>query len=209
MNTSPYSGPAWLRAGLIRRRMTRCRRPKVQPVGFRPSALLRLCVPAAALFCFWLAAAALAADPPADAPREPINIVADRLLTDSNARRAEFSGNVTATQGDTRLTSDRLVIFYTGSGPQTAPQESVQRIEAYGNVRINMADRVATTDQAVYTAADRKLVLTGPGSKITRGQDEITGNEIIFDRERQTVTVESRGKGQVNAVIHSDQRGLN
>jgi lipopolysaccharide export system protein LptA len=165
-------------------------------------------MPAVVLFVC-LSSGAMATETPSTASPEPIKIVADRLVTDSNARRAEFSGNVTATQGDTQMTSDRLVIFYSGSGGQNNVQESIQRIEAYGRVRINFDDRVALTDQAIYTTSDRKLVLSGPGSKITRGQDEITGNEIIFDRDRQTVNVESRGKGQVNAVIHSDQRGLN
>jgi lipopolysaccharide export system protein LptA len=167
-------------------------------------------LPAVIFFSLLLSAAgATALEDPPNALSEPIRIVADRLVTDSNAQRAEFSGNVTASQGETQMTSDRLVIFYSGSGQPENVQESIQRIEAYGNVRIHLEDRVATTEKAIYTTTDRKLILTGQGSKITRGQDEITGNEIIFDRDRQTVNVESRGQGQVNAVIHSDQRGLN
>ncbi len=206
MNTSPFSPcPA-----AARRASGQCRGFLSRTARMRLPRGRRFRTAAAALLGALLAAGwAAAAEPATAPPREPIKIVADRLLTDSGAKRAEFSGNVTASQGATTLAADRLVIFYTGGGTESTPQEGVQRIEAYGNVRIDMEDRVATTDQAVYTTADRKLVLTGPGSKIARGPDAITGNEIIFDRERQTVTVESRGRGQVNAIIHSGQRGLN
>lgn len=146
------------------------------------------------------------ADPP-----EPIEITADQLVTDSNSHTAQFSGNVTAIQGDTKVTTDRLVLHYgsTSTANEDQGQTNIEKLEAFGNVRIEFDNRLAVSDQAVYTTFDRRLILTGPKSKVTSGRDEISGSEIVFDRKTDQVKITGAEKCPVKAVIHSNQRGLN
>lgn len=146
----------------------------------------------------------------ADRP-EPIEITADQLVTDSNSHTAEFSGNVTAIQGDTKVTANRLVLHYGSANTDTEEQgrTNIEKFEAFGNVRIDFDNRLAVSDQAVYTTYDRRLILTGPQSKVSSGRDEISGSEIVFDRNTDQVTITGAENSPVKAVIRSNQRGLN
>jgi lipopolysaccharide export system protein LptA len=162
----------------------------------------------------WLACpapdAAIAAETqPAAQP--PIHIVADRLVAHNESRSAEFIGRVRVVQGATTIQADRLKLVYKdGEGESTGLQaESIDSIEAVGNVRIEMDDRVAESQRAVYTAADRKLVLTGPGARVISGPNVIEGGTITFYRESGRVEMIGDEKNPVKAIIRSDQRGLN
>jgi lipopolysaccharide export system protein LptA len=140
-------------------------------------------------------------------PGEPININADRLVSNTTQRTAEFLGNVKVVQGTTTITADRLKLAYKGNSadPAQAGAESIDTIEATGHVRIALDNRVAVGEKAVYTTSDRKLVISGPGAQITSGPDVIEGSTITFHRDSGKVEM----VGQVKATIRSDQRGLN
>jgi lipopolysaccharide export system protein LptA len=161
------------------------------------------------LICPW---GVTAETPQADDSAQTIEITADRLITDNDIHTAEFSGNVTAIQGGTQITADRLILHYGGQnrGKGSRAMNNIEKIEAIGRVRMMFDNRVAVSEQAVYTTSDRKLVFTGPSSKISEGRDEITGGEIIFDRNTKKVTIGKGGQDdQVKAIIRSNQRGLN
>ena len=157
------------------------------------------------------AAGALAGENAAAAEDGRIEITADRLVTDNTAGSAEFSGTVRAVQGDTEITADRLILFYKNGTGQTTAMDSgtIERMEAYGSVRIEFDNKVAVSDQAVYITKERKLVLEGAGSRVTSGRDRIEGNKITFFRNDVRVALEGNAGNRVKAIIHSDQRGLN
>ncbi len=151
-----------------------------------------------------------AADTGEKAQPDPIEITADKLVTDNQKRTARFSGNVTAVQGDTKLTADQLTIFYkSNSAGGAAGTNDIERLEAHGHVRIKFDNKLAVSNQAVYTIEERKLVLEGPGSKVISDQNEITGTKITFYRNDGRMALEGDDQNRVKAVIHPDQRGLN
>jgi lipopolysaccharide export system protein LptA len=153
---------------------------------------------------------AVAADPVEKSSNDPIHITADHLAIDNASHTAVFSDHVTAVQGDTTIKADSLTIFYKGgSGAATPGANDIERLEARGNVHIFFDNRLAVSNQAVYIIGERKLILEGPGSKIVSGQDEIVGTKIVFDRNTGHMVLEGDDRNQVEAVIHSDQRGLN
>ena len=148
----------------------------------------------------------------ADSSNEKIRITAERLISDSEARFAEFTGNVKATQGDTVITADQLKIFYK-SGPKGetdgSPGEgSIDKIVADGNVKIHFENRVAVARHAVYTTETRVLVLSGAGSKVTSGTDYISGEKITYRRIDGKIVVEGSSDKQVEAVIHPGEKGI-
>lgn len=145
------------------------------------------------------------------AESDPIRITADRLVTDNAKRSAQFSGNVKAVQGNTVITADRLTIFYNsgGSSSSNSSVQNIERLKAEGKVRIEFDNKVAVSNQAVYIIAERKLILSGPGSKVVSGQDEISGSKITFFRDDGRVALEGDGQNRVNAIIHSEDGGLN
>ncbi len=183
----------------------------------RPYSLLRTIMPGSiGLMVFVLVAGwpfgspAMAEETTGQTKQAPIRITADKLVTDNAKRSAQFSGNVKAVQGDTVITADRLTIYYkSGGGSASASGGNIERLEADGRVRIEFDNKVAVSNQAVYIIAERKLVLSGPGSKVVSGQDEISGSKITFFRDDGRVALEGDERNRVNAIIHSDHQGLN
>jgi len=144
---------------------------------------------------------------------EPIHIISDQLLIDNTAGEAEFTGNVLATQKETVIKSDRLKIFYRKEtiqdGNVTAGEKSIKKIIATGNVTINLDNRMAETEQAVYIADTKILILSGENSRITSENNLISGEKIIMYRNDGRIIVESgENKGRVEAVISSAGNGL-
>jgi lipopolysaccharide export system protein LptA len=167
-----------------------------------------------AFICISIPAAAQDAKPPVqpDAVPEPIRITAERLVTDSKESSAEFSGHVRAIQGNTVITAQRLKIYYQSGGDADQPvagSESLKKIIASGDVEIKFDNRVAVTQEAVYITDDKRLVLTGPNSKITSGKDSVSGSKITFFRSNGRIQVESEQGNRVEAVIYPGEKGLN
>lgn len=143
---------------------------------------------------------------------QKILITARQLVTNTTTRLAEFKGEVRVRQGETVIDADNLKIHYTG-GPQekTSPGpegESIEKIVAEGNVKIQMDNRIAFADHAVYTTADSILVLTGKAPRLTSGSNSITGSKITFFRADGRVTVEGSQDSRVEAVLFPADKGL-
>lgn len=132
----------------------------------------------------------------------PIQIKANELLTDSAARTATFIGKVSARQGDITIYADKLVILY------SVTDKAVEKVEAFGNVRIVQGSRLAEADHAVYDNGAGKIVLDG-SPKVVQGEDTIAGNIITyFVNEQKSLVTGTPGK-RVDAVIHPKGKGKN
>lgn len=176
-------------------------------------------VPAAALMMatVLMTCCAFADDTPSDRKSNDadknIYITSDSMISDNNTNYAEFIGNVKAVQGSNTLVADRLKIFFQKDLKNTenlaADQDSVAKIVANGNVIIHFDNKVAVAEQAVYITETKVLVLSGSNSKITSGNDSISGEKITLYRENGQINVESGAEKRVNAVFRSGKKGLN
>ena len=141
-----------------------------------------------------------------------IHITADKLISDNEHDYAEFIGNVRATQKDTVITADKLKIFIKknpdSKGAPGVETESIDKIIASGNVKINFDNKVAVTRQAVYNTETEVLVLSGDDSRIISGKDSISGEKITLYRATGQLTVESGKEKRVEAVLYSGEKGL-
>ena len=141
-----------------------------------------------------------------------IHITSDRLIADNEAMLAEFIGNVVAIRGTDVITADRLKIFYKkGVDKKEKPaagEEMIKKIVANGNVVIKFDDKVARAQQAVYTAETGIIVLTGPNSKVTSGNNFISGEKITMYRSDDRMIVESGKEKRVEAVFYSKDNNI-
>jgi len=84
------------------------------------------------------------------------------------------------------------IIFEGGKG--------IEKVIAGGNVKIQQGLRVANCDKAIFYNVDRKVVLTGD-PKVWEGDDMVSGDEIIFDIEKNQIEVKGgpgvRGKAKI------------
>lgn len=137
-----------------------------------------------------------------------IHITSGRMVMHGGADAVEFTENVCAVQGDTELYSDRLKIFYTSEATARADQSamdesSIKRIEAEGNVVINMEEKTATGQKAVYTAQDGLLMLTGQRVEIKSADSVISGKKVTLNRHTGEIVVSGNGENRVEAVFES------
>jgi lipopolysaccharide export system protein LptA len=138
-----------------------------------------------------------------------VQIKADSLVAYNEASYAEFTGNVSAVQGTTLITSDKLKIYYSraseNTGKKDASEESIKKVIASGNVVIRSENRTAHTSMAEYTPATKVVVLSGAGSKVTSGNNYVSGDKITFYVNEDRVIVERSKEKQVEAVFYSGE----
>lgn len=138
-----------------------------------------------------------------------IQITSNQLIADSNENSAEFSGDVKAIQEDTVITSDRLKLYFkkeSNENGENPDADSLLKILVTGNVEIKFDNRVAVTQEAVYITDEKRLILTGPNTKISSGKDTITGEKIIYYREKGRIEVEAGKGNRVEAIIYPGEK---
>jgi lipopolysaccharide export system protein LptA len=123
----------------------------------------------------------------------------------SDQGRAHLEGGVTAQSSQGSLTSRTLDVFLTPSGPAGVPATAaaaapgalggrqLQRALAQGSVVVRQGDRRAMADQAEYTAADGKFVMSGGEPTIAdAGSDTTTGRSLTFFVANDTILIDSQ-----------------
>ena len=140
--------------------------------------------------------------------REKIHVTADNLTSESNARVAEFKGNVKVTQGNFIIKSDSLKILYKESGEEkkAGTTESIDKIIAIGNVKIESEEATAFSEQAEYDTNTMIIVLTGENCRVFDKKNSVTGSRINFNRKEGLVKAVGDGKKRVNAVFFPDEK---
>ena len=135
-------------------------------------------------------------------------IEADRLETNSNEKYAEFIGNVKASQGPHRLSSDKLRIYYTGNvgslnqqSAGAADELEIRKIVAYGNVHIVSDEYTVDTSRAEYEVATQVMTLTGANSKVTQGKNTLTGSKITLYQAEGRVQVDGEHGKRVKVTF--------
>ncbi|MBI1393237.1 MAG: hypothetical protein GC152_10905 [Alphaproteobacteria bacterium] len=111
------------------------------------------------------AAAQLSAD-----SDEPLDITSDRLETENNI--ATWIGEVRVVQGESILTSERLIITQTDDG-------GIEEIRAVGDVRYSNGKEAIRGDVAIYTETSRTIRMRGD-VVITQGEQVLTGDDLTY-----------------------------
>jgi lipopolysaccharide export system protein LptA len=139
----------------------------------------------------------------AQAESEPIQIVADELISFNEEKYAEFIGNVKVTQGEFTITSDKLRIYYRGELLDTEKKDSeedaIRKIIATGNVRITSEQYTAEAEKAEYDTTTMTVVLSGKNSKVISGKNSISGPIIRLNQKSGQVKVEGSATERIKA----------
>jgi lipopolysaccharide export system protein LptA len=148
-----------------------------------------------------------------DAQETPIEITADKLITNSEKQYAEFIGNVRATQEGFVITSGSLRIYYEGNlvDPGTKASDSgktsLKKIVATKNVKIVSEQYTATSDRAEYDLAGGIIILSGEDATVVSGKNSLSGNKIVLNQKSGEVKVEGGPQKRVKAVFYSGGGG--
>ena len=155
--------------------------------------------------------AARAADEPkvGQAETEPIQIIADELISYNDDKYAEFIGNVKVTQADFTITSDKLRIYYQGEllddEKKGGDEELLKKIIATGNVKITSEQYDAEADKAEYDTTSMTVILSGENAKVVSGKNSIAGSKITMNRKTGQVKVKGRGTKRIKALFYTKE----
>ncbi len=175
--------------------------PKTRPVRFGMVflALMSGCL------CFCLAAAAAEELELGLEGEEPTRITSQKLMYNQASKEVEFFGDVHVVRPDFELWCQRMQVFLVEKKAGTdnsRENPGIDKIVAREAVRLEMEDRQAESEEAVYEAASQVLTLKG-GVMLKEGLNEIQGEKVVFYLEEKRSEIYSSEGKQVNAVFYS------
>lgn len=121
----------------------------------------------------------------------PVEVTADQLSVSQTDGTATFTGNVVVSQGDMRLSAQRVEVVY-GS----ADRSRIERLHASGQVTLVSGKDAAEAADAVYTIESGAVEMTGD-VLLTQGGNTISGQKLIVDLASGT----GRMEGRVTTVL--------
>lgn len=121
----------------------------------------------------------------------PVEVTADTLSVSQTDGTATFSGNVLVSQGDMRLSAERVEVVY-GS----ADRSRIERLHASGGVTLVSGKDAAEAADAVYTIGTGAVEMTGD-VLLTQGASTIAGQKLVVDLASGT----GRMEGRVTTVL--------
>lgn len=126
---------------------------------------------------------------------EPISVSANALDFDYRTRVLTYRGEVVATQGDMKLTSNTLTVSL-----DTKQGERLKEVVAEGSVRMSKGTRWATGGRAVFDQTNRTVVLS-QDAVLHDGLNQVSGERVVVYLDEQRSVVDG-GTGRVKAVLY-------
>ena len=116
-------------------------------------------------------AVTIATPPKENTPANKLTITSDGPMTMDQAKSmAVFEDNVVAVDGDRRLKSDRMEIYF------DAKNNTINQLVCTGNVEVTQGENQSYAQKAVYKASEQKLILSGRPKLImdTQGKNGVS-----------------------------------
>lgn len=138
---------------------------------------------------------------------KPIHIESDKLEIKDKENRADFSGNVVATQGTTMLKSKTMTVYYkSGNGPMNnAGSSDIDRILVNGGVTLNSGEQSATAETGHFDMAAQTIVLEGKQVVLSDGNNVFTGCRLTVHMDTGQAQLDSCG-GRVQIQLDPKSR---
>lgn len=148
----------------------------------------------------------------ASASKAPIDVTADQLVVEQGQCRASYKGAAEALQETSRLRADTIDLY--NKAEEARPGSSahcgqLDRMEAHGSVYYVTPGKVVKGDDAVYTADNKTIVITGQ-VVVAQGKSVMAGTRLVINTDLGQATMESgvkgRGaKGRVRGVLYPNE----
>lgn len=146
---------------------------------------------------------------------KPIHIESDKLEIKDKENRADFTGNVIATQGTTMLKSKTMTVYYKSSGKDgannggamaNAGNGDIDRILVNGGVVLNSDKQTATAESGHFEMAQQLFVLEGKQVVLSDGNNVFTGCRLTVHMDTGQAQLDSCG-GRVQIQLDPKSRG--
>jgi len=112
----------------------------------------------------------------------PVYVEADQMSSTEASNSVLFSGNVDAQQGDLRILSDEMTVFYHEDATQddsAGTRQKIERLVCVGNVELSTEEWLGTSDKMIYYSENRKIYLIG-NAKAWQDENMVSGDQIVY-----------------------------
>ena len=112
----------------------------------------------------------------------PIVVEADQMSSTEESNTVLFLGNVDAKQGDLRILSDEMTVYYheaATSDKEASTEQKIEKLVCVGDVELSSKDWLGTSDQMIYYSGNRKVLLVG-NAKAWQGENMVAGEKIVY-----------------------------
>jgi lipopolysaccharide export system protein LptA len=109
-----------------------------------------------------------------------VQIEADQMQVNQQARQATFTGNVDAVQGNVRMRSDNLVVDYDEAPSGEGKKTDVRYLSARGNVVVTSKGQTVTAQWAKFDVR-ANTVEFGDNVTVTEGRTVLHGRRLVLD----------------------------
>ena len=122
----------------------------------------------------------------------PIEITSDSLEVLQQNHKAIFTGHVVAVQGDVKIKSEKMTVFYksTESGKTAKPEKtitsavseknSIEKIVVENNVFLSTPEETASGARGLYDVVNHKIFLND-NVVLTRDENVLKGDRLVYD----------------------------
>ncbi|HEX6158576.1 MAG TPA: LptA/OstA family protein, partial [Thermoanaerobaculia bacterium] len=118
--------------------------------------------------------------------KTPLQSTSDQLVARKNDRRIDLTGNVNIVDEARNVTSEKATFFMDAN-------RKMERIEAENKVVVNErpTSRTGSGDKAVYHVQRKVIVVSGAPATVKDPNGTLSGQQIVFDLNRNKVQVVS------------------
>lgn len=118
--------------------------------------------------------------------KDPYTVDAAKLDYFDKEQKLIYTGDVIATQGQTKVRGTVMTIYLDKSS--AGGSQDVRRVEVKGPVTVLQKDRVGTGNSGVYDKSENKWYLIG-NVTLTQGTTVTQGDRLIYDLGNGRATV--------------------
>jgi len=128
----------------------------------------------------------------------PLQIEADNMKYFGEKMMSLFTGNVVVTNGDMKMTSDSMEVFFTET-------KEVKEILSKGNVRIEKEGVLALAGMARIYQQEEKIVLT-ENARIWQGENYLEGEKVTLFNNSEKLFVDKGDDDKRVKIIIAPQK---
>jgi lipopolysaccharide export system protein LptA len=144
----------------------------------------------------------------------PVDISADRNENFQQQHKSVWQGNVVAIQGDQKLLTPLLTVYFSDSAARATQSASaapnmgkIDRMEAEGPVYLVTPTQRAQADHATYVAATDTVIMTG-NVVLLQEKNVVKGEKLVIEHTTGHSTLYASPKaenGRVRGVFYPKQ----
>ena len=141
----------------------------------------------------------------------PVDISADRNENFQQQHKSVWQGNVVAIQGDQKLLTPLLTVYFSDSADRAAQSASaapnmgkIDRMEAEGPVYLVTSTQKAQADHATYLAASDTVIMSG-NVVLLQDKNVVKGEKLVIEHTTGHSTLYASPKvenGRVRGVFY-------